>query len=107
MNIIIENGRKLDKFQKFKDKIKDVNPPGASQNKSGADFFVTKPQTLNQMFQAEDAIDQLPQEAKHQLLDDLNSLFDENSSHGDNDLLIPPEEDAKRMNEDRELMQEG
>ena len=51
MNIIIENGKKFDKFQKFKEKINEVNAQDAkSAENKGADFFLTKPQTLNEMF---------------------------------------------------------
>lgn len=85
MNIIIEDGRKKnDKLEKFKQKLKEFdkagNPVKDDGVKPAADFFVTKPLTLNDYFNAQDAITNLDndnQGQKEELIEDLGSLFDE------------------------------
>lgn len=84
MNIIIEDGgKKNEKLEKFKQKLKDFDR-GVNEKeeaaKNRADFFMTKPLTLNDYFNAQDAITNIEhenQEQKEELIEDLGSLFDD------------------------------
>ena len=69
MNIIIENG----KHSKFKDRVRDLQ----SAQPGKKEFFMTKPQTMNDLFKAEEMLDKLPNEQREEAFDDLNSLFEE------------------------------
>ena len=79
MNIIIENGETA-KVRIFNDKVRELKSAHHSNAKSGkkGEFFVTKPQCMNDIFKAEDDLAKIkvPSDRLSELIDDLNSLFE-------------------------------
>ena len=79
MNIIIEDGETA-KVRMFNDKVRDMKSAHHSNAKSGkkSEFFVTKPQCMNDIFKAEDDLAKIkvPSDRRSELIDDLNSLFE-------------------------------
>lgn len=100
MNIIIDNTKKSQMLN-----INNAMAQALQDQKKGGDFFVTKPQSLNDFFQAEEAIQNVLNNdmKKNEVLDELGSIFDDDRISEDNCQEIDSQylqRDGQKMKED-------
>ena len=105
MNIIIDNKVSNQKLHNLQQKIQVLNEAEnqvAEDRNDKNEFFVTKPKTMNDYFLVEDAIQDLVLQKgevskKDELMDDLNSLFDNND---ENDSIMDSQRNCPNREED-------